>query len=64
MNDCNSESEREATQYELMCCDPVNLGNFIKFQDEARRIVTYHVHSLYQTGLVIMCSDVLWSRII
>ena len=38
MNDSNSEGEREATQYELMCCDPVNLGNFIKFQDEARRI--------------------------
>ena len=38
MNDCNSEGEREATQYELMCCDPVNMGNFIKFQDEARQI--------------------------
>ena len=38
MNDCNSEGEREATQCVLMCCDPVNLGNFINFQDEARRI--------------------------
>ena len=38
MNDCNSEGEREATQYELMCCDPVNMGNFIKFQDEAHQI--------------------------
>ena len=38
MNDCNSQGQRQATQYELMCCDPVNLGNFIKFQDEARRI--------------------------
>ena len=26
MNDCNCEGEREATQYELMYCDPVNLG--------------------------------------
>ena len=38
MNDCNSEGEREATKYELMCCDPVNLGKFIKFQDEDRQI--------------------------
>ena len=38
MNDCNSQGQRQATQYELMCCDPLNLGNFIKFQDEAHRI--------------------------
>ena len=38
MNDCNSQGGRQATKYELMCCDPVNLGSFIKFQDEARRI--------------------------
>ena len=38
MNDCNSEGQRQATQYELMCCDPSNLGNFIKFQEDNRRI--------------------------
>ena len=32
-----NEGEREATQYELMCCDTVNLGNF-EFQNEAHRI--------------------------
>ena len=38
MNDCNSEGQRQATQYELMCCDTSNLGNFIKFQEDNRRI--------------------------
>ena len=38
MNDCNSEGQRQATQYELMCCDTSNLGNFIKFQEDNHRI--------------------------
>ena len=38
MNDCNSQGQRQATQYELLCCDPVNLGRFIKLQDKAPRI--------------------------
>ena len=38
MSDCNSEGQRQATQYELMCCDPSNLGNFIKFQEDNHRI--------------------------
>ena len=38
MNDCNSEGQRQATQYELMCCDTSNLGNFIKFQEDNHQI--------------------------
>ena len=33
MSDCNSQGQREASQYELMCCDPVNLGRYIQFQE-------------------------------
>ena len=38
LNDCNSQGQRQATKYELLCCDPVNLGNVIKLQDETHRI--------------------------
>ena len=36
MSDCNSQGQREASQYELMCCDPVNLGRYIQFLENHR----------------------------
>ena len=34
MNDCIIQGQREASQYELMCCDPVNMGRYIQFQED------------------------------
>ena len=36
MNDCNIQGQREASQYELMCCDPVNMGRYILFKEDHR----------------------------
>ena len=36
MSDCNSQGQRAASQYELMCCDPVNMGRYIQFQEDHR----------------------------
>ena len=36
MSDCNSQGQREASQYELMCCDPVNMGRYIQFKEDHR----------------------------
>ena len=36
ISDCNSEGQREVSQYELTCCDPVNMGRYIKFKEDHR----------------------------
>ena len=36
MSDCNIQGQRAASQYELMCCDPVNMGRYIQFQEDHR----------------------------
>ena len=41
MSDCNINGQREASQYELMCCDPLNMGRYIQLkEDDTNRYIS------------------------